>query len=419
MYLKSIHLKDFRCFKELDADLNPRLNVIVGVNGAGKTAFLQACRIAIASVLNGLPFRLNEQVALMSYDLRYDYDSKHYKRQDLAVIDFEFDAPYLKNSRSFNKAKQVKWSFSVSGDIKKWSKSVKKDISTGNKVDLPALLYLGADRFKVERKDYGEPAIGERYRGYFNSMNGKSATYIFESWFKKMEISEFQNDRQNLGKDFSQLELLRTATSSFYPNAERLYYDTEVEQLVLLLKNGERKPLHDLSDGERFMLLTCITIAFQCILLNPHHDKNALQETGGIVLIDEIDMHLHPAWQREILGKLTKTFPKIQFIVTTHSPQVISSIRRNELFVLSNYQINHFTKYNEGRDSNSILIDVFGDSGRPFIYQKKLDDFYTLLEDQKITDAEELISQLKEVWGDNDPAVLRAEFFLNDAKEDL
>jgi predicted ATP-binding protein involved in virulence len=424
MRLSSLRVGNFRCFENCSLNFHPQLNVFVGGNGSGKTAFLFACRNAVGSILNGFPVKWTEQAALSEYDLRYNFDvsTNKFNRQSELSISFTINEPQLFGKRILRKrelGQKGKGSFKVTGDVVNWTKALSKNIANGDSIDLPVLLFLGTERFKIERKEYERTTLDDRFEGYFNAMNGKSATHKFEKWFFNRDIGDFQNKQQQLGRNFTDIELLRNAVSEFYPHADRIYYNFDVEQLVLVLKSGEHKPLRDLSDGERFMLLTCITIAYYCIQLNLHLGENCLKESKGVVIIDEIDLHLHPKWQREIVPLLLKTFPQIQFIITTHSPQVVGSVKKENLFYLKNNEIISNNSFVEGRDSNSLLNEIFGEKERTKEFDERLTLFYKKISEGYLDEAEHILSDLTKKMGSNDTTIIRAYGFLSDKREGL
>ena len=174
-------------------------------------------------------------------------------------------------------------------------------------------------------------------------------------------------------------------------------------------------------------MLTLISdIAFRCVLLNPYMGLNA-NLTEGVVLIDEIELHLHPSWQRHVISDLRKVFPNIQFFITTHSPQVVSAVPRESLFILKDAvkngqnvkEIEKGNIFTEGRDSNALLADVFGIDKRPVEFANQLAEFYKYLEEENLTNAVLIFDKLKDLWGENDSDILRANLYLKDLQNEL
>jgi len=158
------------------------------------------------------------------------------------------------------------------------------------------------------------------------------------------------------------------------------------------------------------MLLMLVTdLARRLAILNPAVREPAQALEGkGIVLIDEIDLHLHPQWQRIVISRLTETNPNCQFIVTTHSPQVLSHVYRENVFILNNAQVVKVTPPTFGRDNNSILYELMGVTERPIEVQQKLDKCFKLIDDEKIEEAKTALAKLADLLGDDDPEIVRA-----------
>ena len=127
------------------------------------------------------------------------------------------------------------------------------------------------------------------------------------------------------------------------------------------------------------------------------------------ILIDEIDLHLHPAWQRHIVGALKKIFPKVQFIVSTHAPSVISSVPQDEIVILENHQVRKAEMPTYGKDANSILKTVMDVPERPDYVAEKLTAFYECLSKSDLKQARKMIDEIKNVLGEDDPEVVGAE----------
>jgi predicted ATP-binding protein involved in virulence len=149
-------------------------------------------------------------------------------------------------------------------------------------------------------------------------------------------------------------------------------------------------------------------MAKRLAIANPGLEENAWQGEG-IVLIDEIDLHLHPQWQRRVLPALTKTFPNCQFIVTTHSPQVLSEVPKESVFILENGKLLEYSPHTRGRDSNSILYEIFNVKERPEWSQKEIDHCLDLIDNEKWDEAREALKELSNLFGNNDTAVVQAQ----------
>jgi len=143
-------------------------------------------------------------------------------------------------------------------------------------------------------------------------------------WFKTNELAAIQKGTRHV------LEAVRSAVVACVEDAKRVWWDVDEDEIIVHVNRGngaeEHIPFHLLSDGYRNMLAMVMDIAYRAATLNPQLEQSAVTETPGIVLIDEIDLHLHPTWQRLVIPNLLKTFPKFQFVATTHSPFMIQSL---------------------------------------------------------------------------------------------
>ena len=126
--------------------------------------------------------------------------------------------------------------------------------------------------------------------------------------------------------------------------------------IFCLRKEGTVVPFTSLSDGYRNVIKIILDIATRMCILNPYQKGNALKNTPGIVVIDEIDLSLHPTWQRKIIGILKELFPRIQFICATHSPFIIQSLEEGELITLDQQLDSEYS----GESIEDIAEDVMG-----------------------------------------------------------
>lgn len=163
-----------------------------------------------------------------------------------------------------------------------------------------------------------------------------------------------------------------------------------------------------LSDGYRNMVAMVADIALRAATLNPQFGAEAARATSGLVLIDEIELHLHPKWQREVIPSLRRAFPKMQFIATTHSPQVVASVQRDQVRLFDNNRLIDAELFVEGRASNELLTDVFGVLPRPAATARELDELFRLLDLEDYDTARVRFDELVARLGPDDAAMVRA-----------
>jgi predicted ATP-binding protein involved in virulence len=163
----------------------------------------------------------------------------------------------------------------------------------------------------------------------------KSSGKQFKAWFKTLE-----DEARKFGEseDLLQLKAIKEVLRQIVPEWEDVAFSFADDDLLGFLKvsDGKNKylPFRMLSDGYKNMIGIVADIASRCMKLNPHLGELAIKQTPGIVLIDELDLHLHPKWQKKIVSDLKNAFPNIQFVATTHSPFIIQSLKANEIIRL-------------------------------------------------------------------------------------
>jgi predicted ATP-binding protein involved in virulence len=193
-----------------------------------------------------------------------------------------------------------------------------------------------------------------------------------------MRFSDFQGAFSPL------LKAVQQAVNSVLAHTkwQNLYYVENLQDAVLEHPQLGTQPLSRLSDGLRTTIGLVADLALRAVQLNPHLGENAARETEGIVMIDEVDMHLHPQWQQMILPDLMRTFPKVQFIVTTHSPQVLSTVKRENIRLLSLAQGTEPLAMSYGEPSGNVLQSVMLVDPQPPVPEKRDLQTLTALVDQ-------------------------------------
>ncbi|WP_423808294.1 AAA family ATPase (plasmid) [Photobacterium damselae] len=237
-----------------------------------------------------------------------------------------------------------------------------------------------------------------------NKINNLRFNNFVENTTSIIEImrGEAQSQGQILRNKGKELEVVRKAIESFIPEYKDLQVKREPEARMEVLKSGELFNLNQLSDGEKNLIALIGDIARRLTMANPNLDNPLDGE--GIILIDEIDMHLHPKWQRVLAENLTNVFKNCQFFLSTHSPQVISHIKKESIIGLENVgkEIRHFTVNDSyGKNTDRILEDIMQASSRPSIVQDKLDNIFSLISSKDLDKARSEIIKLKSSIGED------------------
>lgn len=210
-----------------------------------------------------------------------------------------------------------------------------------------------------------------------------------------------------------ELQFVTKAIESFIPEYSNFRVTRIPVPHMIVDKKGKEFRLNQLSDGEKNMIAMIGDIARRLSMSNPSM-KNPL-EGDGVVLIDEIDLHLHPAWQRVIISKLTEVFPKCQFIVTTHSPQILSHVKADHVFLLVQNDDNmDVIKPTEsyGKSSDRLLEDILGVESRPLSVKKELQQLFQLIQKKELDKARELMSKLENEIEGREPELVKANILI-------
>jgi predicted ATP-binding protein involved in virulence len=219
-----------------------------------------------------------------------------------------------------------------------------------------------------------------RFMGYYLAIDPRCSPKELMKWLKRQEWISYKQKRQPTG-----LMVVKRALVGCIEEASDIAFDPEREELVLFFKEGPELPFGMLSDGQRGIAALVGDLAMRASRLNPQFGESVLEETPGVVLIDEVDLYLHPKWQRTILGNLSYVFPKIQFVCTTHSPQVVGGIGPECIINLDTGAKS--AGQSLGLDSNSVLRQIMGATERDTETLKLLERVYSKLEEDDLEGA--------------------------------
>jgi predicted ATP-binding protein involved in virulence len=326
MRLDRIRLQNFACFESTSQELCSRFNLIVGDNAAGKTTWLNGISVGVGALFLGFPTpAVTKSIPKNLARLKF------YQQGDAITAEPQF--PVVVECSGRVAGQSIEWCRDLSSDdgrttrqyafeIRNISEKLKWQVKNGDRVILPVISFYGTGRLWVQKKQRDVKTLrpDSRFMGYLDCLEPASDEKRLLEWFKTQEIAAIQQS-----KPICTLEACRIAVRTCVPGTTRVYFDIKRDELMLD-RPGRSLPFSCLSDGYRNMVAMVADIAIRCATLNPHLAGEVALQTPGVVLIDEIDLHLHPKWQRRVIGDLLKAFPNIQFIATTHSPFVIQSL---------------------------------------------------------------------------------------------
>ncbi|MBX8555256.1 AAA family ATPase [Pseudomonas cichorii] len=398
MRLDNLHLQNFRCYEDAHFDFQPGFNLVVGVNGSGKTSLLQG--VAVSLVPFGNAMKCDEK-NLPVEDVRFVVDKyegrSRFERKLPVFIKAEGDIFGLPDWGTIQLADI--WEAAVDPSFLTHMEEVHAKWNAGERIDLPVLAFYRANRRWKSANVSAEFSAQQklsRFDGYLNWFDAVADLRDFESWLIARTLERLQDrlDSQSDSEPEDELKWVNQAIQLAIPDALNLRYDLRLQSLLIDMGPGKTVPFHDLSDGQRSLIALIADIARRMCILNPQMGKDVLENTNGIVIIDELDIHLHPAWQRNIAPTLKKAFPKVQFIATSHSPQIIGSLQPEEVILLHNGKAsNPRTTY--GMDSSSVLEEIMGVTQRAPEIEKLLNQLFSTLEDNNLEQAKQQLKELK------------------------
>ncbi len=222
-----------------------------------------------------------------------------------------------------------------------------------------------------------------------------------EVWQRLTELNASAKDRQ--------LTAVRTAIRQFMPNMDNLRVRRKPRLHMAIDKDGQALNVAQLSQGEKSLMALVGDIARRLAMLNPALENPLTGD--GIVLIDEVDLHLHPSWQRSLCDRLIKTFPNCQFVLTTHSPLVISDCKNILVYILTNGELQQLpSQY--GQDANTVLLDVMDTSSRNEKVDAELKDLLDAIQDSDLAQAHQLLVELTAELPENHLELIKAKILL-------
>ncbi len=332
MRISELNLRNFRIigedFPTIKFSPSQNATIFLGNNGCGKTSILDSISLLISPFISQFPSMSEKMISEL--DVHRDREGKLCDYLEISAIFKTKGGSYLFESRT-RKGASSKAPESDLKEIKQLAQDLKTEILEEENVQLPIFAYYGTGRGRInapERKRNFQKSF-DRWDCYSNALTPSADFKSFFAWFDLMEDEE-RRKREEL-RDFDYklpaLEAVRMALANFVGGKFRSpRIELHPLRFVMTENNGEGKErnlrIEQMSDGYKIIIAMVADIASRMSEANP--DMENPLATSGIILIDEIDLHLHPKWQRLVVGQLMNTFPNIQFILTTHSPIIVA-----------------------------------------------------------------------------------------------
>jgi predicted ATP-binding protein involved in virulence len=430
MRIDELEITNFKKFVHLTFGLNEHFTLFVGDNGAGKTTVLDALAVAAAIWLVDVPDSTlaNSGRNIATSEIRLE------PRLEGDRVQFRERRPVLIRARGrIGDQENVSWTRQIRPTGKRTSNADAQEAleiiretyerdAAGERVLCPVLAYYGAGRAWLPSKERVPKAkvspTSRRWAAFYDSFAERIRFSELQGWFRRETI-----ERGNRGGNWRPgFETVRRAILRCVPEAADVWFDTDLDQIVLTI-GGYSQPFDNMSAGQRMMLAVVADLAIKIVTQNsfllpqdqlpggPTDLPEILARTPGIVLIDELDVHLHPNWQRSVSRDLKLTFPSIQFVCTSHSPQVIGELRPDEIRLLVRDSVVTPTR-SFGVDSSRVLEELMQAEDRNPNVKDMLSQLFTAIDHEQFQDAKRLLSDLEARLGQDDPEVTRARSLL-------
>lgn len=394
MRIEKIRLTNYRGFKDCSIEFHPTLNIFIGSNAAGKSSLLWAIAKIFSSITSSHTHAPATGLVISADDIHYEATSCTVVAWAKDFPGYKGDIPLVLNTdREISKSDEF---VRMHHQRQDFANSLSQMVHEGP-MTLPIFKFYPADRgfIKVGASRtmtvYPIPQIEA-----WSNIIANSVSYgRFFQWFSDSEISELrlQRDAQDFSIQNPALKDVRTALAKVFDlmgynniklkveEMSRAGNARPVQTLVLSDGDGKQERLDNKSDGEKALITLVADISYNLSLAKSFAAGSSdFLTSPGIVLIDEIETHLHPNWQRKFIEFLVKIFPNIQFFITTHSPQVVASVKSESVFSMEAFTVHNMNLKTFGEDSNSLLTRVFNATERPVEYMRLIEKFDQLIE---------------------------------------
>lgn len=411
MHFKRTEIQNFKSIEKTSLNFSSGVNLLIGDNGVGKTTVLEALALSVQTYFS----RMNDitKKGITQKDVRFTSSlvgdaSQHRMYYTPTTIKSTVELGGVEYSSEISREDETNATRTKYAG--KELAAAGRELLNSQTEILPVICYFSTSRVvdtqKASTSSVGKNKLNDRRCGYMDCLNATLDRKALTDWAFKMAMAEYKK-----GMPIAEYEAFKKAVGTFMQKMNDLdeiplvEYTRDFEDITYT-ENGKTMPVNYLSAGYQSLLWMLMEISFRIALLNP--EMSDYSQAEGIVLIDEIDMHLHPRWQWKILDALHNSFPKIQFIAATHSPIIISSFKDAKLLSIGQNGVEELSgAYAYSIDD--VVAYKQGSSGIPQELWQRKKEFEDAFYQRDKQNSQKALDGMKELFGEDNTEVKRAE----------
>jgi predicted ATP-binding protein involved in virulence len=416
--MKRIILSNYRCFENLPLEFSDKVNLLIGDNASGKTTIIRAVSAALSSFFSGFSDANTRFTGLSDDDFRIIKADDSLSNDEPIQVDFEWLGVKSSLQRKSAKGRTLKDPLKP---IKKLAQDKFNNLFADGKQVIPLPVFTSFSTSDIHKPRKFGREIFKKYEhkpsfGYFECFQGDG---FMDYWTLRLLVLK-EGETGELETDGVINALLAALGPDGCNVISKVHIRPLKSKIFYTLSDGRLIDTDNLSDGLRRLVNIVMDISFRCMLLNQGiFGLEACAQTKGTVLIDEIDLHLHPTLQSVVMKGLQNAFPKIQFIITSHAPMIMTGIPmddQNKIIKLGysereGYTAKEIETY--GLDASTIIQAVLGVSPRSSDVEKRLQMLFELIDNEQYQKASEKLAEMRKQFGEHLPELSKAEAMLN------
>ena len=403
---RETRVANYRCFEALTLPLEADATLIFAENGGGKTALLTALAMGLSAFQHGTPQALDRH-----RDPRMRTLDEAGRREPVGTCEITWTA-------QVGDEEVATWSATADPRARRVSNRRKPILDALERLRVPGerwplCAWYGVDRLGRPHPGRKVARSGDRWEAYESSLNPSLDEAPLLQWLQDEMLGDVARKQHGEPERFLHTTVM-DAVAQATRGVTNAWYDPVEQAPAVRFENGHVAPWSELSDGYHVYVALVADIARRAVMLNQFDAGEAPARVEGVVLIDELDLHLHPRWQRVALAGLRDVFPRLQFVITTHSPQVLSSVENRQVRWLVDGELREGDVHVWGRDTNAILRDHMHTDDRDDAGTAALQRLYDAIHRGDREQVDDLYRDLLRRWGDADPELIRARAFMDD-----